>query len=123
MITAESLAGLTEDELYEELGGLLLGVGPGMGASGGDRLRDFGQQRFDNLKVGLAAALCNVDGTPRLPGNDIEQIATAYLALEVARDAIQGDTQKALLLAAIVTKIGLTRFCLPFAIAQQPPSE
>ena len=105
------LSAESEDELYQRLGSLLLGRGPGAGALDPARLRDFGVRHFDGLRAGLGAALCKDDGTAKLPGDDIRSIATAILAYQVTAETFHATEEKALVLAALVMKVGINRFC------------
>ncbi len=74
-------------------------------------MREFGQRHFDQMRAALGAALCNSDGTARLPGNDLGNVAAAILAYQAAEKMLTDSQEKALLLAAIVLKTGLSRFC------------
>lgn len=110
-MTSDELAELTEEELFEAFGALLLGRGPGVTQLDPDRLRDFGRARYDGLRAALGAALCNADGTASLPGSSLTDVAAAILAYGVAEGAITTSSEKALVLAAIVTRTGINSFC------------
>ena len=110
-MTPDELSVLSEDELYEVFGSLLLGRGPGASVLDPDRLRDFGRTRFDSLRAALGAALCNTNGTSSLPGSSLTDVAAAILAYGVADEVITTSSEKAVVLAAIVTRTGVDRFC------------
>src|SRR5689334_6581264 len=58
---------MTDAELYEELGRLLLGEEAlGMGSLGRSRLRRFGRDKWNDTQRALRQRLCTEDGESRL---------------------------------------------------------
>ncbi|WP_306367294.1 hypothetical protein [Nocardiopsis sp. CC223A] len=103
---------MDEEELYEELGRLLLGSGPGLAPDDDSEAADHGRRWFRAHYARLQRSVCL---HPRVrpvlnddPVNTVVDLGTIGTIL--SGDLVSDPTQAAVL-AALITRLGLSTFC------------
>lgn len=100
---------MSEEKLYEELGTLLLGSnGLGMGSSSRGRLRRYGREKWLDSQRRLRLVLCTPAARSRLTEGGtvlVQGIVSAVV------EALRLEQAEAVVVAVLVVKMGLDRFC------------
>lgn len=113
----EQYLAMTEVQLYEELGRLLLGsTALGMGSSSRGRLRRYGREKWVDSRRRLRLALCTSESRSKLTDGGT---ALAQSLVSAVSQALGFEQAEAAVVAVLVAKMGLDKLC---AGDEEPPS-
>lgn len=110
-VSEEDLAWITlqpEGQLFDTIGGILLGGGQGFGSRDDGQNGMFARDWFESRIEGLRSVLCSHDVFQSLGGDLTNDILTV-LPLLVSQ--LEGDALLAAIVAGIVLRRGLADFC------------
>jgi hypothetical protein len=104
-----SLSGLTEDELLERLGTLLLGDGPGFGPSDWDRKARFARDWLQRTHDDLRRDICGDMATRLKLRHTFESLEDVAAVADALAAALGRPTAN--IVAVILVRNGLDKLC------------
>ncbi|TQM65155.1 hypothetical protein FBY41_1540 [Humibacillus xanthopallidus] len=100
---------MTDAELYEELGLLLLGEDAlGMGSLGRSRLRRFGRDKWNDAQRALRQRLCTEAGESRLGDGEV---ALGQGLIAAVAETLKFEHAEAAVVSVLLLRRSLDKFC------------
>lgn len=101
----------SEKELYQLLGATLLGEGVGFGPGDAARFGKFGKKWFDEKWEELRSRICGNSAVKALAESPESDRVVQVSTLTDLLGTIEGESSHTLLLAVLITKLGLNTLC------------
>ncbi|MFL1379113.1 MULTISPECIES: hypothetical protein [unclassified Nocardiopsis] len=103
---------MDEEELFEELGRILLGSGPGLTPEDDSEAAEYGRRWFRAHYARIQRSVCR---HPRVRAVVSDSPADAFIDVTTITGILSGglvsDPTQAALLAVLITRLGLSTFC------------
>ena len=101
----------SDRELFQQLGAVLLGQGPGFGPTDGTRFGKFGKKWFNDKLEVYRGKLCGHPAVQALIESPESNRAIQVSALVDILSSIENESSHTLLVAVLITKLGLDSLC------------